>query len=166
MRILFIGDIVGKKGLEFLKEKLPELKATYKPNLIFVNAENTTNGKGLNLRDYKEVLKQSITCSNGKKYIAYQSTSEVKKDEAEDNFTGDMYWSENFDIVCTNIPTGDYVEAGNGNNNNNNNGYNSSQTTENEKQGVETYYIILGVVGLVAYLVSTIVKKQNLFKKV
>ena len=61
MRILFIGDIVGKKGLEFLKEKLPELKNTYKPNLIFVNAENTTNGKGLNLRDYKELMSMNIS---------------------------------------------------------------------------------------------------------
>ena len=46
MRILFIGDIVGKYGLNYLKMKLPYLKQEYKPNLIIVNAENTTNGKG------------------------------------------------------------------------------------------------------------------------
>lgn len=60
MRILYIGDIVGKFGLNYLKEKLSELKSQYKPNLIIVNAENTTNGKGLNLRDYKELMSLNI----------------------------------------------------------------------------------------------------------
>ena len=60
MRILFIGDIVGKYGLNYLKAKLPQLKSEYKPNLIIVNAENTTNGKGLNQRDYKELMSLNI----------------------------------------------------------------------------------------------------------
>ena len=62
MRILFIGDIVGKYGLNYLKAKLPELKNLYKPNLVIVNAENTTNGKGLNLKDYKELMSMNISC--------------------------------------------------------------------------------------------------------
>ena len=61
MRILFIGDIVGKYGLEYLKVKLPQLRNDYKPNLIIVNAENTTNGKGLNFRDYKELMSLNIS---------------------------------------------------------------------------------------------------------
>lgn len=60
MKILFIGDIVGSMGLSFLKEKLSYLKEQYKPNLIIVNAENTTNGKGLNLKDYKELMSLNI----------------------------------------------------------------------------------------------------------
>ena len=60
MKILFIGDVVGKYGLNYLKAKLPELKNEYKPNIIVVNAENTTNGKGLNLRDYKELMSLNI----------------------------------------------------------------------------------------------------------
>ena len=60
MKILFIGDIVGKYGLEYLKIKLPQLRNEYKPNLIIVNAENTTNGKGLNLKDYKELMSLNI----------------------------------------------------------------------------------------------------------
>lgn len=60
MKILFIGDVVGKYGLNYLKSKMPYLKQEYKPNLIIVNAENTTNGKGLNLRDYKELMSLNI----------------------------------------------------------------------------------------------------------
>ena len=62
MRILFIGDIVGKYGLNYLKNKMPFLRNEYKPNIIVVNAENTTNGKGLNLRDYKELMSLNIAC--------------------------------------------------------------------------------------------------------
>ena len=39
MKILFIGDVVGKYGLNYLKSKMPYLKQEYKPNLIIVNAE-------------------------------------------------------------------------------------------------------------------------------
>lgn len=60
MRILFIGDIVGKSGLEYLKSKLPQLKSEYKPNIVVVNAENTTNGKGLSFKDYKELMSLNI----------------------------------------------------------------------------------------------------------
>ena len=60
MKVLFIGDIVGKYGLNYLKSKLPELRSLYKPNIVIVNAENTTNGKGLNLRDYKELMSLNI----------------------------------------------------------------------------------------------------------
>ncbi len=61
MRILYIGDIVGKYGLNYLKSKLNYLKQEYKPNLIIVNAENTTNGKGLNFKDYKELMNLNIS---------------------------------------------------------------------------------------------------------
>lgn len=60
MRILFIGDIVGSYGLTYFKEKLPYLRNEYKPNLIIVNAENTTNGKGLSFKDYKELMSLNI----------------------------------------------------------------------------------------------------------
>ena len=62
MRILFIGDVVGKSGLEYLKSKINYLRSEYKPNIVVVNAENTTNGKGLNLRDYKELMSLNIAC--------------------------------------------------------------------------------------------------------
>lgn len=61
MRILFLGDIVGKYGLNYLKAKLPQLRNEYKPNIVIVNAENTTNGKGLNFKDYKELMSLNIS---------------------------------------------------------------------------------------------------------
>ena len=40
MNLLFIGDIVGKAGLEYLEQHLPDLKNQYKPDFIVANGEN------------------------------------------------------------------------------------------------------------------------------
>ena len=47
MRILYLGDIVGEKTIEVLRQNLDTIKAENKINLVLVNAENVTQGKGL-----------------------------------------------------------------------------------------------------------------------
>ena len=46
MRILFIGDVVGKNGTQFLCQKLPPLRRTMEPDLVVVNGENAAEGNG------------------------------------------------------------------------------------------------------------------------
>lgn len=67
MRVLFIGDIYGKPGIDILTELLPRIKEEYKPNLIIANAENAHYGRGINLKIYKELMSlgiQVITMGN------------------------------------------------------------------------------------------------------
>lgn len=47
MRILFIGDVVGRTGREAVGAALPILRATLKLDLAIVNAENASHGFGL-----------------------------------------------------------------------------------------------------------------------
>ena len=47
MRILFIGDIVGKSGRQVLTENLANLKQQYQPDLTIVNCENAAAGFGV-----------------------------------------------------------------------------------------------------------------------
>ncbi len=47
MKIIFIGDIVGKEARETFINKLPDIKNTYKADVIIVNAENAAAGFGL-----------------------------------------------------------------------------------------------------------------------
>ncbi|MDD2954966.1 MAG: TIGR00282 family metallophosphoesterase [Oscillospiraceae bacterium] len=47
MRVLAIGDVVGQAGCEFLRAKLPRLKAEYKADLVIVNGENSAEGNGI-----------------------------------------------------------------------------------------------------------------------
>ena len=47
MRILFIGDIVGKPGREAISTLLPDLEKEFSFDLIIANAENASGGRGL-----------------------------------------------------------------------------------------------------------------------
>jgi hypothetical protein len=52
LSILFIGDVVGRPGRETLAGVLPELREQYQPDLVLVNAENATHGRGLSPEHY------------------------------------------------------------------------------------------------------------------
>lgn len=60
MKILFLGDIVGKKGREVIRDLLNSLRNKYKPDFIIANAENSAHGKGITNKIYKELLSYGI----------------------------------------------------------------------------------------------------------
>jgi len=60
MRLLFIGDIVGKVGREAITTYLSRLKQTYRPTVTIVNAENAALGKGLTEKIYKDLLREGV----------------------------------------------------------------------------------------------------------
>lgn len=62
MRILFLGDIVGKRGREVIRDFLPSLKDKYQPDFIIVNGENAAHGKGLTIKIYNEFMSYGIDC--------------------------------------------------------------------------------------------------------
>jgi metallophosphoesterase (TIGR00282 family) len=47
MRILFLGDVLGRNGRETVAARLPELRAALRIDLAVVNAENASHGFGL-----------------------------------------------------------------------------------------------------------------------
>src|SRR3954451_8379339 len=47
MRLLFIGDVVGKPGREGLAAAMPGLRAERMPDLVVVNGENAAGGVGI-----------------------------------------------------------------------------------------------------------------------
>lgn len=47
MKILTIGDIVGKSGVEFLKNNLKEFKSVHKIDFVVANGENSAEGNGI-----------------------------------------------------------------------------------------------------------------------
>ena len=58
MRLLFIGDIVGKVGREAITTYLSRLKQTYRPTVTIVNA--AAHGKGLTEKIYKDLLREGV----------------------------------------------------------------------------------------------------------
>ena len=47
MRILFVGDVVGKPGRDAVLTMTPLLRAELRPDLVIVNAENEAAGLGI-----------------------------------------------------------------------------------------------------------------------
>lgn len=47
MKLLFLGDLVGRAGRTAVIEALPELRARYRLDFVVVNAENAASGYGL-----------------------------------------------------------------------------------------------------------------------
>ncbi len=47
MRVLCIGDVVGSRGCNFVREKLPTLKRLYKADVVICNGENSADGNGV-----------------------------------------------------------------------------------------------------------------------
>ncbi len=55
MRILFIGDIVGRPGREYLTNNLGRIKREYKIDMCIANGENASHGKGITLNSANEL---------------------------------------------------------------------------------------------------------------
>jgi len=47
MKILFLGDVMGRAGRTAITERLPKLREAWKLDFVVVNAENASNGMGL-----------------------------------------------------------------------------------------------------------------------
>jgi hypothetical protein len=53
INILFIGDIVGKPGMDLVQTWLPGIVQKYKADVIIVNGENASDGKGCTAKEGK-----------------------------------------------------------------------------------------------------------------
>ena len=56
MRILFVGDVVGRSGRTIVLERLPGLIADWKLDLVVVNGENAAGGFGITEAIYQDFI--------------------------------------------------------------------------------------------------------------
>jgi metallophosphoesterase (TIGR00282 family) len=56
MRVLFVGDVVGRSGRNVLLDRLPKLIALWKLDLAIVNGENAAGGFGITEAIYQEFI--------------------------------------------------------------------------------------------------------------
>ncbi len=60
MKIIFLGDIVGRPGRRAVKELLPVFKEDYSPDYIIANGENTAGGNGITRKTADELFSFGI----------------------------------------------------------------------------------------------------------
>jgi metallophosphoesterase (TIGR00282 family) len=67
MRILFIGDILGRSGRAIVHERLPGLVKDWKLDLVVINGENAAGGFGITEVIYNELIEagaDAVTLGN------------------------------------------------------------------------------------------------------
>ncbi len=62
MKILYLGDVVGRAGRSAVTEWLPKLRAQWGLDFVVVNGENATNGAGLSPDHAKGILLAGADC--------------------------------------------------------------------------------------------------------
>lgn len=62
MRILYLGDVVGRAGRAAISEHLPTLRDEMKLDFVIVNGENATSGHGLSGKHAQAILDAGADC--------------------------------------------------------------------------------------------------------
>ncbi|CAB1128870.1 2'3' and 3'5' cyclic nucleotide monophosphates phosphodiesterase involved in biofilm formation [Candidatus Hydrogenisulfobacillus filiaventi] len=60
MRLLMVGDVVGRVGRRMLAAELTRLRASAAPDLVVVNGENAAGGNGITHEILDEILAQGV----------------------------------------------------------------------------------------------------------
>jgi len=60
LRILFIGDVVGRSGRAIVNQRLPGLIADWKLDLVVLNGENSAGGFGITENIFREFIDNGV----------------------------------------------------------------------------------------------------------
>jgi calcineurin-like phosphoesterase len=65
VRILYLGDIVGKPGRAVVGKLLPRLRIDHDIDIVIAQSENITHGKGLSLNHFNELRRFGVDIFTG-----------------------------------------------------------------------------------------------------
>lgn len=69
MRILFLGDLMGRSGREAVEKHLPDLKDKLKPDVVIANGENAAHGKGITKKICTGLYELGVDCITSGNHI-------------------------------------------------------------------------------------------------
>ena len=76
MRILLIGDVVGRPGRHAIRDLLPRVREQHRPDLVVCNVENAAGGFGLTKPIGREILEAGVDVMTGGNHIWDKKGSE------------------------------------------------------------------------------------------
>ena len=84
MRILFIGDIVGKPGVDIVIRALAGFRRQESIDLVIANGENAENGSGITPAIYRKLISAGVDCVTLGDHI-YRKKDIISILESQDN---------------------------------------------------------------------------------
>ncbi|MBI2872708.1 MAG: TIGR00282 family metallophosphoesterase [Chloroflexi bacterium] len=76
MRILFVGDVVGKPGRRAVASLLPRLRRELSADLVVLNGENSAGGFGITLETAQELLRPGVDVITSGNHVWDQKEAE------------------------------------------------------------------------------------------
>lgn len=65
MKILYVGDVMGGVGTEVIEKLIPELRSEHRIDVVVAQAENTSEGKGITVADFRRLQKAGVDICTG-----------------------------------------------------------------------------------------------------
>lgn len=78
MKVLIVGDVVGRNGLDRLKLELDSLLKEEKIDFCIVNGENSASGRGIREKEYNEILDYGADAITMGNHIYYRKEMALK----------------------------------------------------------------------------------------
>lgn len=91
--ILFVGDVVGQAGCDFLQDKLRQVKRLYDIDIVVVNGENSAQGNGISPKSADALLRAGAD-------VITTGNHALRRKESAEVFTSEYI------IRPTNYPSG------------------------------------------------------------
>ena len=60
MNLLFIGDVVGRSGCDYLESCLYDIKREYNIDVTVVNGENSAQGNGITPESFDRLMRMGV----------------------------------------------------------------------------------------------------------
>ena len=105
LNALFIGDVVGKTGMNMVETWLPSLQKKYHADFTIVNAENASDGKGCTEKEGKVLFNLGVDVLTGGNHTwdkqqlppasICKPPSSWEDEGAWKNHEGEPYWLDN-----------------------------------------------------------------------
>ncbi len=87
INILFIGDIVGKPGMDLVQTWLPGLIQKHKADFVIANGENASEGKGCTEKEGAILLELGVHVLTGGNHTWDKHLSQDYLKERTESFT-------------------------------------------------------------------------------
>ena len=69
MRILFLGDVVGRSAREAVVKEIPEIRRNFSLDFVIVNGENAAGGFGITEKICEDFFSSDIDCITTGNYV-------------------------------------------------------------------------------------------------
>ena len=69
MRILFLGDVMGRSGRDAVAKYLPDLKEKLSPDVVIVNVDNAASGRGVTKDTAQNIYDAGADCLTGGDHV-------------------------------------------------------------------------------------------------